>query len=475
MKKFFGRNDKEAKIINKLKKYNQDHVLYFWNDLTDSEKDTLIYEISNIDQKKILKYYNRFKEHKPQKLEPKTTDYLSIEQRYKQKDLKSIGENALKNNEVAFLTVAGGQGSRLGYDHPKGFFPISPIKNKSLFRIFAEKLLAYSEYYQNDFNWYIMTSEFNYKDTIKYFKDNNYFNLNKKNVVFFKQGMFPTLNLDGKLILTKKNRLFLNPDGHGGILKALLKIGLLDEMQELGIKHLSYFQVDNPLVNMADPYFIGYHIKERSMVSSKVIAKKYPDEKLGAICKLNNINSVIEYSDLSDEDMNAKDKNGKLKYLMGSIAIHIFDIQFLMDFTKKIPIHFAQKNIAGYVFKDNKEPVIDEMNGIKFETFVFDSIPLAERSVFFETERENEFYPLKNKKGLDSIATCQFGQSQLFFNWLKETGVCSGKYNDQKIEISPLFAPDVEIFLEKVMKKTDKLKKEVLNSNRELKNEIYIE
>ena len=354
------KNDREKNIFKKIAKFNNEHVLYFWNELSAKKKENLMNEIDNIDFNLINFLYKKFKKSKKKNNNIEETKYLSIEERTK--EFKSIGINALKSNQVAFLTVAGGQGSRLGYNHPKGFYPTSPVKKKSLFRIFAEKIKFYSDYYNANLKWYIMTSEFNHQEILDYFNRNKFFSLNKDNIYFFRQGMFPSLTLDGKLILSEKYSIFKNPDGHGGILKALVKSGLLKEIIKQKIKHLSYFQVDNPMVNMADPYFIGYHIKQKSMVSSKVIKKLYPEEKLGVIGKINGKNSVIEYSDLSKEDMHAKNDNNELKYLMGSIAIHIFNVDFLNKFTKKMPIHFARKKIKGYDFLENKTPQITELD-----------------------------------------------------------------------------------------------------------------
>ena len=467
------RNIKEKKIFQKIIKYKNQHILSFWNELSDNKKNHLIKEIESIDFNLINFLYKKFKKDKKKNIKLEPTKFLSIDDR--SKELKSIGIKALKSNQVGFLTVAGGQGSRLGYDHPKGFYPTSPVKKKSLFQIFAEKIKFYSDYYNVKLNWYIMTSEYNYQEIIDYFNKNKYFGLNKNNVSFFKQGMFPSLTIHGKLILSDKDSIFKNPDGHGGILKALVKSGLLKKIIKQKIKHLSYFQVDNPVVNMADPYFIGYHIEQKSMVSSKVIKKLYPEEKLGVIGKLNGKNSVIEYSDLSKEDMYAKNDKDQLKYLMGSIAIHIFNVNFLNKFTKKMPIHFARKRIKGFDFSSEKKPQLSELDGLKFETFVFDAIPYAKKSVFFETEREIEFFPVKNKNGVDSIETSIIGQSQLFVKWLRNIGIWNGKYNNQKVEISPLYTPDNELFLEKADKESDKIKKAVFDNTGKIRDKIYIE
>ena len=258
-----------------------------------------------------------------------------------------------------------------------------------------------------------MTSELNHLEIMEYFKKNDFFGLKEKNIYFFKQGTLPSLTLDGKLILENKNKIFTNPDGHGGVIKALIKNNILDEMKKDGITTLMYFQVDNPLVKIIDPYFIGYHTMTKSLVTSKVIKKLYPEEKLGSIGKINNKNQVIEYSDISKEDMYAKKDDGSLKYEMGSIAIHIFNVDFLFNFHNKMPIHYAIKKIKGFDFKVEK-PEIKEIEGVKFEKFVFDSIPLAKVSKFYETIREDEFFPLKNKTGIDSIENMYFRTVETF-------------------------------------------------------------
>lgn len=466
---------KNLELINKLENTGNSHVLHFYDELTQEEKDNLFEQISKIDFEEISKLYSNFKEGKKRIVENyKPASYFPYDEIYNNDELKNLSELVLKKGELAFLTVAGGQGSRLGYNHPKGCFPISPVKGKSLFQIFAEKIKFYSNYYKTNFYWYIMTSVDNHDETLAFFKRNNFFNLGKSNVHFFKQGNFPTLSMDGKLILKDKASIFFNPDGHGGILNALSKSGLYDHMLKNGIKYLSYFQVDNPLTKIVDPYFLGCHIKERSEISSKVIKKNKPEEKLGVICNKDGTNFIIEYSDLSKEDMYATDENGILKYLMGSIAIHILNVDFIINFTGRLPIHFAIKKVNGYDFSDIKNPVIKEMQGVKFESFIFDIIPMAKKAIFVETKREEEFAPLKNKEGEDSIETCKKAQSRLFYNWLKKAKFVNKEYEGENVEISPLFASDFQNFLIKANESYDKIIKTIYDGVK-IKNEIYIE
>ncbi|HOJ63783.1 MAG TPA: UTP--glucose-1-phosphate uridylyltransferase [Spirochaetota bacterium] len=474
MNKISGRNKNEQMIIEKFINNNNSHIFYFWDELNDSEKDNLIEELKKVDIEAINIYYNNYKNKKIEDFTFEPTEYFSIEDRIKYPEISDIGENALRKGEVAFLTVAGGQGSRLGFDAPKGCFPVSPIKKKSLFQIFAEKIKFYSCYYNYHFKWFIMTSEDNNKDTVDFFSKNNYFGLIKENVVFFTQNMLPSVTLDNKLILAEKSKLFRNPDGHGGILTAFFKSGLLKDIKKAGIRHISYFQVDNPLIDMADPFFIGYHIYKNSEVTTKVIKKLYPEEKLGSIGKKNGRNAIIEYSDIPKELMYAKNDDGSLKFLMGSIGVHVFDVDFLLNFTEKLPVHTAKKKTIAYDFYGDI-PQKKEIDVLKFETFVFDTITLSKRSAFFETLRDEEFYPLKNKSGVDSIETCIKGQISLHYDWLLKTQFVTQKDSDKIYEISPLFAPSRRIFIEKKDQSSDKIKEAIFNKDGTIKDEIYIE
>jgi UDP-N-acetylglucosamine/UDP-N-acetylgalactosamine diphosphorylase len=320
-----------------------------------------------------------------------------------------------------------------------------------------------------------MTSESNYEETVKFFDKNKYFDLLKNQVYFFKQGFFPTLTNDGKLVLEAKDRLYKNPDGHGGVIKALLQNGLDKIMQINKIEYISYFQVDNPLINLADPYFIGYHIKTGSDITTKVIKKLYPDEKLGTIANDGTKNLVIEYSDMSEVDMMDKTSDGKIKYEMGSIGIHILTVKFMIKESDFLPVHYAKKQIDAYDFSAIVKSEIRKIDAIKFEKFIFDLIPMTKNSFFFETDRIDDFAPLKNKTGNDSIETAIKGQSDQFKLWLSEAKIMRNSENDKiKIEISPLFAPDKYIFIRKAVDLADKLKETCYISGGKLQNEIYI-
>jgi UDP-N-acetylglucosamine/UDP-N-acetylgalactosamine diphosphorylase len=336
----------------------------------------------------------------------------------------------------------------LGFDGPKGCFPISPIRNASLFQILSEKILAVRKRYDRPIYWYIMTSPLNLEETRGFFETNGYFGLQEGEIIFFNQGVFPSLTREGKLLLAEEGGLFQNPNGHGGTISALADSGCLDHMSRESIEELYYMQVDNPLVRIPDPPFLGLHALEGSQMSTKVIAKAYPEEKIGVIGKINGKPGVIEYSDISEENQKARDEQGNLLYSHGSIAIHIFSLEFLRSHSGKLPLHVAQKTIQAWIPND-EGGAVQELAGIKFEMFIFDALADAGNPLFLETIREEEFAPLKNKTGRDSIETCRQGIMNLYARWLEANGITvpmRGGKPVHRIEISPLVASDAESF-----------------------------
>ena len=368
---------------------------------------------------------------------------------------KTAGEAALRAGRVAAFTVAGGQGTRLGYDGPKGTFPVTPIKQKPLFQVFAEKIRAAGVRYGKPLHWFIMTSNANHEATEVFFVAHAFFGLERGQVHFFRQGRMPAVDLQGKILLETKSTIAMSPDGHGGSLRALDRSGALDVMAKAGVDILSYFQVDNPLVRGIDPAFIGWHVLRGSDMSSKMVPKAYAGEKVGHFCAQNGQTVVIEYSDLPKSYQEEIDPaTGGLRYLAGSIAIHIFDTKFIRRMAKggegvALPFHRADKKIptidaAGNVVKPDKP------NGVKFEMFVFDALPFAKNPVIIETLREDDFSPVKNAEGLDSPKTCNDDQLRQFVRWFRANGaavpVDATGLPPFAIEVSPLFGYDEDSF-----------------------------
>jgi UDP-N-acetylglucosamine/UDP-N-acetylgalactosamine diphosphorylase len=367
---------------------------------------------------------------------------------------KAAGEEALRAGRVAAFTVAGGQGTRLGYNGPKGTFPVTPLKQKTLFQVFAEKIQAAGKRYGRPLHWFIMTSHQNHAATESFFAENRFFGLDRGRIHFFRQGRMPAVSFDGKILLESASALAMSPDGHGGSLRALDRSGALDLMKSEGIDALSYFQVDNPLVRCIDPAFIGWHVRRGSEMSSKMVPKAYPEEKLGHFCAQDGKLVVIEYSDLPMDMQRETDASGKLRYLAGSIAIHVLDREFIRRMARagedaSLPFHRADKKIptidaSGAAVKPEKP------NGVKFEMFVFDALPFAKNPVVIETRRADDFSPVKNAEGVDSPKTCREDQLRQFARWLKANGASvhadASGLPAATIEVAPSFGYDEDSF-----------------------------
>lgn len=370
---------------------------------------------------------------------------------------KAAGEAALRAGRVAAFTVAGGQGTRLGYDGPKGTFPITPIHAKPLFQVFAEKIQAAGVRYGKPLHWFIMTSHANHVATEEFFAAHQFFGLEAARVHFFRQGRMPAVDFAGRILLEGKAAIALSPDGHGGSLRALERSGALDLMQREGIDTLSYFQIDNPLVRCIDPAFIGWHVLRQSEMSSKLVLKAYAEEKVGHFCVQHGRTLVIEYSDLPMDLQRQQEPDGTLRYRGGSIAVHILDRDFVRRMARAaeaggaaaLPFHRADKKIptvdaAGTEVKPAKA------NGVKFEMFVFDALPFARNPVLIETLRQDDFSPVKNGEGLDSPQTCRDDQRRQFARWLRANGatvnVDATGLPDINVEVSPRFGYDEDSF-----------------------------
>jgi UDP-N-acetylglucosamine/UDP-N-acetylgalactosamine diphosphorylase len=384
---------------------------------------------------------------------------------------KAAGEAALRGGRVAAFTVAGGQGTRLGYDGPKGTFPVTPLKQKTLFQVFAEKIRAAGARYGRPLHWFIMTSHQNHAATEAFFSEHKFFGLDRGRVHFFRQGRMPAVGFDGKILLETKGTIALSPDGHGGSLRALQRSGALDLMAGEGIDILSYFQVDNPLVRCIDPAFIGWHALRGSEMSSKMVPKAYAEEKLGHFCTQGGRLVVVEYSDLPLAMQHETEAGGQLRYHAGSIAIHVLDREFVRRMGvgstpstssgqadsppagagQSLPFHRADKKIA--TIDAAGQPVKPgRPNGVKFEMFVFDALPFARNPLVIETRRADDFSPVKNAEGVDSPQTCRADQLRQFARWLQLGGAAvtadASGLPAVAMEISPLFGYDEDSFTE---------------------------
>ena len=443
----------------------QGHVFAFHDSLSETEKSSLEEQARAIDLSEVASLVSDLIHSKSEGNEAfaddlQPADYIPLpnheggDKAYWEK-AREKGESALRTGRVAAFTVAGGQGTRLGYDGPKGTFGVTPVLKASLFQVFAEKILASSRHYGTTIPWYIMTSIINHEATVDFFERNEYFGLMKEKVHFFPQGLMPAVDGEGKILMADKGQIALSPDGHGGALRALVRSGSIRDMEADGVDILSYFQVDNPLVRCIDPEFIGFHLLEKSQLSSKMVPKAYAGEKVGVFCEKDGQALVVEYSDLPERLANETDANGNLRFRAGSIAIHIFDRNFIAELGSgksgdaKLPFHLANKKVAHIDAAGNlHEPT--EPNAYKFEMFVFDALPFAKNPVIIETSRADDFSPVKNAEGLDSPQTSRDDQLRQFARWAKSAGI--EIETDETglppfaFEVSPLFGDTAKRF-----------------------------
>lgn len=436
--------------------HNQHDIIDYYNKLKTDKKDFFLKCLRRLDLQLVLKLHQQFFKSS---LNPQADNSMVIKtapiiptpksdmEKEKAHRAKQTGEALLRDGKVAVLIVAGGQGSRLGFDGPKGFYAISPIRRKSLFQIFSEQIRALSKRYLATIPLIIMTSEENHDSTVQFFENNACFGLNKDEIYFFSQDLLPAVTPEGKLVLSNDHGLFTNPNGHGGSLKGLYDSGILRTLLDKKYTALFYCQVDNPLVKIADPVFLGYHTMANADVSTKVVRRRSVEEKVGVYLSCNGKDAIIEYSDMAPENMSALDEKGNILYWAGNTAIHVFSLPFIQrinDHGFSLPYHCAKKNID-VTHTNGKSSRIDVW---KFETFVFDAVPLAERACCMEIVREEEFSPVKNKNGSDSPQTARSAMVNLHRGWLKKAGI--NAIPQAVIEISPLFALDENEFIGKV-------------------------
>ncbi|MFP4118212.1 MAG: UTP--glucose-1-phosphate uridylyltransferase [Candidatus Woesearchaeota archaeon] len=448
------------KQLDRVRNHGQEHVLRFWDELGYTSQERLISQIASIDFEllEMLKRTHINTEGSEEDEEndksfepPEVIDLPETEEDILQRTkAKREGDDLLRKGKVAVFVVAGGQGSRLGFDGPKGCYRISPIKRKSLFQLHAEKLVAMSRRYGKAFPFYIMTSETNHDETKKFFEDNDYFGLDE--VHFFRQDMIPAMDPDGKMILSAKDTIFMNPNGHGGSLYALKESGALDDMKSKGVEHIFYMQVDNALVNILDPVFIGHHKLNGSEMSNKAVKKAYPEEKVGVFGVVDGKNTVIEYSVLPDSLRYQKDERGELRFNAGNTAIHCIDIALIERvYEQSLPFNKAFKKIP-FIDDDGNLVKPEEPNGYKFEMFIFDALSQCNKSITMIVDRRKEFAPVKNKDGNDSPETARKMISDLHKNWLKRCGIETRE--EATVEISPLFALDAVELRKKISTKS---------------------
>lgn len=397
------------KTREKLNEYLQEHLLNFYDELSCEEQQELLRQIDNIDFELVSKIYNERDNvaSASDTIEPIVyEDKLKLSPEDTAKYTK-IGEDVIKNGQFAFATLAGGQGTRLGHSGPKGTFKLGINPDKSLFEIMCDSLKSAYRKYNVYIPWYIMTSRENNDSTVQFFEANNYFGYPKDKVMFFKQGELAMVSEDGKILLESKGKVKEAADGHGGIFEAMYKNNVIDDMEQRGIKWIFVGGIDNVLLKMVDPLFIGMAQDKNVKIASKSIVKANPQEKVGVFCKRNGKPSVVEYTEITEEMAQMCDDEGELLYGESHILCNLFNIEALkLIGDEKLPYHVAFKKSP---FVDSKGEIFQPIspNAYKFETFIFDAFSKFDDMLILRTLREEEFAPVKNKEGVDSVETAK--------------------------------------------------------------------
>jgi UDP-N-acetylglucosamine/UDP-N-acetylgalactosamine diphosphorylase len=451
----------ETDLRRAAAEFSQNHLFAFWDELAETERADLLADLGRVDFRLVAELVQ---DHvsptaaaaglarlDPPECLPANPD--DPEQRRLYADGRRRGETLIAEGKVAAMVVAGGQGTRLGFDGPKGIFPASPIKKKPLFQLFAESLLATRQRFGKAVPWYIMTSPANDQATREFFAAHSHFGLDPDDVFFFQQGVMPAVDFEGRILLAEKHRVATSPDGHGGSIRALAASGALADMARRGVEIVSYFQVDNPLVRPVDPLLCGLHELTGSQMTSPIVGKAADDERVGMFAVADGKLGVVEYSDMPPELMSARNPDGSRTYDAANVAIHVISRAFLDELTRpgsglSLPWHRALKAVP-HVDPATGQPVTpSEPNVIKFEMFVFDALPLAVKTLLVESDRAEIFSPIKNATGVDSPATARRDLVRRAARWLERCGVdvpCTPDGEpDCTLEISPLAALDAD-------------------------------
>ncbi len=439
-----------AELKRRLADVGQLHLLQFWNELTGSQQAALASQLAELDWTLIGRLRDdedaeqSWGELAARAVSPPAFRPGQSNRRWTRDEAVAAAEEQLREGTVGAVLVAGGQGTRLGFPHPKGIFPIGPVSQRSLFQMHVDQLRAVADRYGKPVPLYLMTSPATHDETVEYFQRFGNFGLADHDLHFFCQGTMPALDDSGHLLLEARDRVFLSPDGHGGMLAAFVRHGCLADADRRGLRQLFYFQVDNPLVSICDRELIGYHVLSESEMSTLVVAKTRPSEKVGNVVSIDGRLMVIEYSDLPDEVARRRDADGNLALWAGNIAVHVFQIEFLRRAAasdRSLPFHRARKKVP-FVNADGQVVEPDKPNATKYEKFIFDLMPFADNAIVVEGEAAEIFAPLKNASGA-STDTPESTRAALVARarrWLESAGAQLAP--GIELEISPALALD---------------------------------
>lgn len=450
------------KLHFELKKHDQEHLIQFWPTLTSEERNELDHDIKDINMSEVIDFFRHTIETSADE-EEKLDEHLQpippelhgsvtrtspeLLRHYEHLAMEQIGQG-----RVAALLLAGGQGTRLGVDYPKGMFNVGCPSGKTLYQLQAERLLRLQQLVElktgqpADIPWYIMTSEHTKEPTREFFRRHDFFGLQEKNLVVFEQGMLPCFTFDGKIILESKSKIAKAPDGNGGLYRALRDRRILDDMESRGIQYVHVYCVDNILVKMADPLFIGYCLSKGADCAAKVVEKAFPTEAVGVVCKVHGHYQVVEYSEITLPTAQKRNSDGRLTFSAGNICNHFFTTNFLRSVIsgqeKMLHHHIAKKKIA-MVDSDGQIIKPEKPNGIKMEKFVFDVFQFAKNFVVWEVLREDEFSPLKNADNSGDKDTPTTARLALYSLHQRQVLAAGGTFIDEEGIRLPLIPSEI--------------------------------
>ncbi len=439
-------------IRDRLASCDQQHLLEFADELDGNQLQQLIEQIEAIDFEQIADLFNHFgAEQQWSELAAQAAPPMALrlhdesDNRFTRDEAIAVGQAALAANQVAVIIVAGGQGSRLGFHHPKGMLPLGPVSGRTLFQIHFDKLRALNSHYGNTIPLYLMTSPATHAETESFLREHDWFGYPADYVQLFCQGTMPAVDdSTGKLLLAGKDRLFLGPDGHGGMLAALQKNGGLDELKSRGIENVFYCQVDNPLCKICDAATIGYHQLAESELTTQAVPKRDALQRVGNIISIDGQVRIIEYSDLPDDVARQTNDDGSLKLWAGNIAVHVFNVDFLDRMTghaNALPFHLAHKKVP-FIDTTGKLAEPAQPNAVKFERFIFDLLPMAQHAIVVEVDPQEAFSPVKNAATAQSETAETARQSMIAQARRLLTSIDVEVANDVAIEIDPALAID---------------------------------
>ncbi len=446
--------DEVTSTLERCRRYGQEHLLAHWDSLNTAQRLSLLAQVNELDFEQIAKLFHGHDQvidwkAVAERAEPPNAIRLDDKHpRPSRQAAIEAGRAAIAAGQVAMILVAGGQGTRLGFDLPKGMFRIGPVSNRTLFEMHVDALRGAMRRYQASIPLLIMTGPSTDQPTREYFAENRNLGLADDQLILFQQGTMPAIDAKtGKVLLESKDQIALSPDGHGGIVEALRKHGCIKMARKRGIRYFFYAQVDNPLVTACDPLLVGYHVLSRSQMTTQVVQKRFPKEKVGNVVSVDGRTQIIEYSDLVDPVAEKKTADGSLLLWAGNIAVHVFDVDFLADAASEstgLPFHRAHKAVST-IESDGTQVKPSSPNAIKFERFVFDLLPMAERTFVVEGDAAEVFAPVKNADGAttDTPQATKNALIELHRRWLEAAGVRTIS-SDIKVEINPLWAIDEE-------------------------------